>query len=179
MKELIVSVKTEIHCSDGKVFVTLRKKDSIIDLEAWAIEREHTQIFPIVKIRQFLILNNGNEIALPIDEVLNLLPDQTGVLVVFNKEPSKFSEVKEEPYFFKQPHNAAIYNIDGSLRFRLKNPLGEGTFILGINGSSPIKYPECLGVLVKSLNEQTSFVSLFALDCNSPNLTDAQQEIKY
>jgi hypothetical protein len=72
-----------------------------------------------------LELSDDTRTILSTTEIAHILPDRTGVLVLFDSnKPAPARSVH-----FVAPNNAAIFNADGSLRFQLKNPWGEeGTF---------------------------------------------------
>ena len=77
---------------------------------------------PCRKLRVVFELDDQVRIAAPFTEIANILPDRTGVLVVFDENPPTPGHGVE---YFSVPDNAAVFNADGSLRFRLKNPCGE------------------------------------------------------
>lgn len=179
MTALINAIQKFIHCSDGTVFSEKRSlRNNSIDFEAWAFERKHIERYPIVSIKQLLILDDDREIPIPMHEVLVILPDRTGVLAIFGQEPSKFSESKVNPWFFEFPNNAAIYNADGSLRFQLKIPLGIGDYIGVVHtGTMPNKYKDNLGVLVGTIGHDPEW--LCAVDPNDPYLIATGQWVRY
>ncbi|MGJ7542048.1 hypothetical protein [Variovorax sp. LT1R16] len=80
---------------------------------------------PVIRLSTALDLNDGTRTLLPVDEIAHLLPDRTGVFVVFLE--NKRSRVGFTS--FCGSHNAAIFDANGTLRFQLKNPYGEhGSF---------------------------------------------------
>ena len=76
---------------------------------------------PRVRLRTMMELNDGSRINLPANETAHILPDAPGVLVLF--DDGVFPG--DDSLSFPAPGNAAIFNSDGSLRFRLKNPEGK------------------------------------------------------
>ncbi|MGO4391882.1 hypothetical protein AB4Z46_11060 [Variovorax sp. M-6] len=111
---------------------------------------------PVVRLETQVELSDGSRRGLGVGGIAHLLPDHTGVLVVFvsAKPPAGL-------IFFDAPNNAAIFNADGSLRFQLKNPWGEhgsfravvsnplpnGSFELGVR-ACPRSYPVCEDVYI-------------------------------
>ena len=71
-----------------------------------------------------LLLSNQALVQLPADEIAHILPDRTGVLVVFDATTPPVIEGLPD---FHSPHNAAIFNADGRLRFRLN--VSQGLYI--------------------------------------------------
>ncbi len=102
-------------------------------------------------------LDIGERVLLSTNEIADILPDRTGVLVVFGLSKTPPLDM----ILFGPPHNAAIFNADGSLRFQLKNPWGEagvfravvqnhrsdGSVELGVR-ACPKSYPVCETVYV-------------------------------
>jgi hypothetical protein len=101
--------------------------------------------------------DDNSRVLLPVDEIAHILPDKTGVLVIFdrNRQPP------EGLTYCPPPNNAAIFNADGSLRFQLQNPFGvwgsfraalhnrraDGVIELGVR-VCPSDYPACETVYV-------------------------------
>jgi hypothetical protein len=75
-------------------------------------------IRPIREIQIVCVLEDGARVVFPFMDIAAILPDRTGVLVVFS------GNYKSEMQF-AEPDNAAIFNADGTLRFRLENPWRE------------------------------------------------------
>lgn len=76
----------------------------------------------LLKYEKKIVYEGGGEYILPISDVINVMSDRFGFLVLFNENPARFSKEKEFPWFFERPNNAAIYNSDGSLRHQLIVP---------------------------------------------------------
>lgn len=72
-------------------------------------------------VRNILLLDDGSEVDLPVMQIAEILPDCIGVMVIFD---AKKPPVIEGSPDFHAPHNAAIFNADGGLRFRLSVPQG-------------------------------------------------------
>jgi hypothetical protein len=89
---------------------------------------------PLIKVRTTLKLDYGSRVILEVNDFPYLLPDRSGVFTVFSAEiPARGNFA-----YFPPPHNAAIFNADGSLRFQLKNPVGEdGIFRAVVSLSLP------------------------------------------
>ncbi|MFJ2711178.1 hypothetical protein ACIOZM_09820 [Pseudomonas sp. NPDC087346] len=136
----------------------------------------YAQEHKVISVRQALVLDSGVEVDIPIHEPLNILPDRTGVLVVFNKVPSKFSR-PQAPWFFAFPHNAAIYNADGSLRFQLHSREGESSYIGAIHCGAMPEHPEMLGVLIGTVGHDPEW--LYLVDPGSPELIPTGKWIRY
>lgn len=112
---------------------------------------------PLRKLQVICELDNGGRIAMPFTEIAAILPDRTGVLVVFPEDP----QPDQSDVAFQVPDNAAIFNADGTLRFRMKNPCGkdgsfricadihkaDGTRQLGVR-ACPTDWPTCDQVYV-------------------------------
>ena len=112
---------------------------------------------PRVKLRTVIELEDGLRVILPTNEIAYILPDKSGVLVLFDDDKS----VQDGCISFSAPGNAAIFNSDGSLRFGLKNPegkdahfravvsltLSDGSEGIGVR-ACPKVYPACEYVYV-------------------------------
>ena len=70
---------------------------------------------PVKEIQIACELDDGKRIVFPFMDIAAILPDRTGVLVVFSGQDKSGA-------YFPEPDNAAIFNADGTLRFRLENP---------------------------------------------------------
>lgn len=68
---------------------------------------------PLGKIESFVILTDGKRVSLPFCGIAYRIPDHTGVVAIF--EPGQYLNPQGED-MFARPHNAAIFNADGSLR---------------------------------------------------------------
>lgn len=68
---------------------------------------------PKGEVESFLILTDGNRVSLPFCGVAYRIPDHTGVVAIF--EPGQYLNTQGAD-MFARPHNAAIFNADGSLR---------------------------------------------------------------
>jgi hypothetical protein len=130
----------------------------------------------VVALRQRLVLDSGAEVDIPIFGTLHILPDRTGVLVIFEKEPSRLG-VSHAPWFFSFPNNAAIYNVDGSLRHQLCNPYGKNSYIGAIHSGAMPDHPDKLGVLIGTVGHEPEW--LYLVDPNSPQLISTGKWIRY
>ncbi|HSX93411.1 MAG TPA: hypothetical protein VLG41_10850 [Hydrogenophaga sp.] len=68
---------------------------------------------PKKEIEAALILDDGTYVSFPFCELAWILPDRTGVLVIF--KPGSYTH-PDGSDIFPCPNNAAIYNADGSIR---------------------------------------------------------------
>lgn len=85
------------------------------------------------KLQIVLACSNGVRVKLPFSEIPEILPDRSGVVVIF----SRGQYIKEDGTdYFPEPDNAVVFNADGSLRFQVKNPEGLDTSFSGFNGST-------------------------------------------
>lgn len=80
-------------------------------VEAWASADQLPH--PLKQVNSFLILTDGARITLPFCGIAYRTPDHTGVVAIF--EPGQYLNAQGED-MFPRPHNAAIFNADGSLR---------------------------------------------------------------
>ena len=177
MMQLISEVRTRREFDDGQLLEQFVRWDGVCTgFDELKKNMIYAQEHRVVSVKQVLVLNSGVEISMPVHERLNLLPDRTGVLVVFDKEPSKFS-CPEAPWFFGFPNNAAIYNADGSLRFQLYNPEGENSYIGAIHTGAMPDHPDTLGVLVGTVGHDPEW--LYLVDCNSPEIISTGKWIRY
>lgn len=97
---------------------------------------------PREKICTALELDTGARINLPTNEIAHILSDRTGVLVLFSSKRI----LSEECIAYPAPDNAAIFNADGSLRFRLKNPHGEQGHFRAVTNNTAKDGSPALGV---------------------------------
>lgn len=72
---------------------------------------------PVEKLGTVLIDQDGRKVGLPFDELAWLLPDKTGVLVIFRSGAYVLPDGSD---VFPAPNNAAIYNADGNLRCQVQ-----------------------------------------------------------
>jgi hypothetical protein len=69
-------------------------------------------------VQSFLVLDNDVEIRLPFKNSPYILPDRSGVLVIFS--PGSYVDAQGRD-IFAAPNNAAIFNADGSLRCQVQS----------------------------------------------------------
>ncbi|MFJ2711180.1 hypothetical protein ACIOZM_09830 [Pseudomonas sp. NPDC087346] len=177
MTALINKIITVLELENGVVFERFVRWDGVRtcfeDIKKYIL---CSGKYEVIKRRQYLVLDNGAEVEIPVHEVLNLLPDRTGVLVVFAEEPSKFN-CPEFPWFFNFPNNAAIYNADGSLRFQLQSSHGEGSYIGAVHYAAMPNNPDALGVLVGSVGHDPEW--LYLVGPNSLKLIPTGKWVRY
>jgi hypothetical protein len=149
MSGLIIQTGSVFESADGKQAEVIYEGSDEDGLDKW--KRIESLKKPRKLLETFMILNDGYRVRIPVKQVPHILPDKTGVLVIFEESES------ESSYFisFDYPDNAAIFNADGSLRFRLKNPWkssasfrrvqlisDDGTTKLGVR-ACPMNAPNC------------------------------------
>lgn len=112
---------------------------------------------PRMQFQTAIELDDGTRVLLPTNEIAHILPDRSGVLVLFKADDAPQGELMH----YAPPNNAAIFNADGSLRFQLQNPWGkygsfravlhnrrpDGVIELGVR-ACPMSYPVCETVYV-------------------------------
>lgn len=174
-KFFIKDILRKVTCDDGSIFVMSNifsvGKDRYLHLQHRC---------EIVSIEHCVLLDNNKEIHIPVSNVIELLPDRTGFVIIYKKQPNKFSEATSYPWFFKYPNNAAVYNADGSLRFQihLTDNLESSLYIESFAQES-IEHPDKNSVTINSTtNPIYSFYTLFAVDPNSPQLIETGQQIR-
>lgn len=177
MKRLVEEIRTKKITLDGKVFEDFFDwKGNMTELEVRKAQAAYFEIHPIVKVEKYIVLDGGQQVILPFVNIPKILPDRTGVLVVFEQHPSKFS-CCEAPWFFDFPSNAAIYNADGSLRFQLHNPAGSDSYIGAVHTGAMPDHPDTLGVLVGTVGHDPEW--LYLVDCNNPEIISTGKWIRY
>lgn len=77
----------------------------------WSVMDDLKQPIRVVETR--LLLDTGETVSLPFKEFAYLLPDRSGVLVIFKPGGHTRPDGSD---IFACPNNAAIFNADGSLR---------------------------------------------------------------
>jgi len=176
VSQLISEIRTKWEFDDGLLFESFCRWDGTsTSFEDTKKNMLYALEHPVVRFEQYLVLEHGVEVRLPISETPYFLEDRTGVLVVFNEEPSKFS-TPEFPWFFNYPDNAAIYNADGSLRFQLRSH-GIGSYIGAVHHTTTPENPNALGVLVGSLGHDPEWVYL--VDPDNPKLISTGKWVRY
>ncbi|UDF33546.1 UNVERIFIED_ORG: hypothetical protein LHJ69_13025 [Shinella sp. XGS7] len=85
---------------------------SLVDAIQASLDRRNLEP-PKGAVESFLILTDGTRVTLPFCGIAYRTPDHTGVVAIF--EPGQYLNAQGED-MFPRPHNAAIFNADGSLR---------------------------------------------------------------
>lgn len=102
-------------------------------------------------------------------------------LCIYGKEPGEFNAVKQPPWYFPPPNNAAIYYSDGTLKHQLISPIqDEGWYI---DRTWYMDYPEGtwrskyngFGFIVA--NDSRYPQGVFCLYDSTPNLVLTSYEI--
>ena len=177
MSSLIKEIKTIWEFEGGIVFEQFVRWDGArTSFEEIRKNMANAKGYVFKRLKRFLVLDNDTRIFIPVKEIPHILPDRTGVLVIFEEKPSKLN-CSEEACFFECPNNAAIYNADGSLRFQLQSPYGIGSYIGAVHHTVLQDYPDSLGVLVGSIGHQPEW--LCSIDSNSPKLIPTGKWIRY
>lgn len=177
MVDLIERVRKVVLHADGKVsesFYDWQGRGT--DFEVRKAQGQHVSVSKVVEIRTYLVSDSGSEALFRGAGFPCILPDRTGVLVVFDDKPSKF-DCPDAPWFFGFPHNAAIYNVDGSLRYQLENPHGEGSYIGAVHQDITQDAQPALGVLVNEIGKNPEFLCL--VDPESSKLISTWKWIRY
>lgn len=133
---------------------------------------------PILPLGSELWLTDGRQIKLPFSALPWMLPDRTGVVVLF--ESGEYTHLDGSDVFSK-PNNAAIYNADGSLRFQLRLPEGEyrAGRIGGIHsGGMPSRFDGMMAVVVAT-HPDAPPEWVYAIDPNSPELIPTGQWVRW
>ena len=149
---------------------------------------------PLGKIESFLILTDGTRVTLPFCGIAYRIPDHTGVVAIF--EPGQYLNTQGED-MFPRPHNAAIFNADGSLRCQVhfvggsernKNLIIERYFTRHINRKPPKHSYGPPGDLLEVPIVQFGFLigtkdappeSFYVLNCETGELTDGCFSVPY
>lgn len=148
--------------------IRLHKKKQGIEVLFWA---------------QKLIYEDGSEWVPPFSEDIQIInKDRTEFLVIFGEEPNSFSQIKEAPWYFPPPDNAAIYYSDGTLKHQITIPRhADGNFIFTEAGHS-VKYPHLKTVILEFTNPKINkggWYNLYAIDPDIPELIYTGQMIKW
>lgn len=138
------------------------------------------QKIKIVESKKKIIYQDGSEYILPVTASMQVLSDRSGFIIIYDVKPGKFSQETTYPWFFEPPHNAAVYNADGSLRFQLKSPWVTNNAYIFMFQQSSGKYPNYPSVIIRDDRMgNASFFELFAVDPNNPELIPTGQEIRH
>jgi len=131
---------------------------------------------PVIVLGSELWLDGDERIRLPFEAQASILPDRTGVLVLF--KPGEYTH-PDGTDVSPQPNNAAIYNADGSLRFQLKFPDGDHSGRIGgvHSGSMPDRFEGMMGVVAGSAKGDPEWV--YAVNPNNPELIPTGQWVRW
>ncbi|MDD0968586.1 MULTISPECIES: hypothetical protein [Pseudomonas] len=177
MNNLVCCVRNEIVHADGTVFERFYDwQGCSTDFEVEMKQLRHINVSPVVDMVTFIVKEDGAEVRFLAAGIPYILPDRTGVLVVFQQEPNRF-KCPKAPWFFGYPNNAAIYNADGSLRFQLCNPYGEGSYIGAMHSGAMPGHPNSVGVLVGTVGHDPEW--LYLVDSDNPKLIPTGKWIRY
>lgn len=192
MSTLIAQTGELLRGSDGKTAEVLfdgKKTDAV---EAWADARNLIQ--PVKAIESFLILTNGTRVTLPFNGICYRIPDHKGVVAIF--KPGQYLNAQGEDVY-PCPHNAAIFNADGSLRCQVhfaggaernKELIIERYFTRHITRKPPKNKYSPLGDLLDTPIVQFGFLvgtkdappeSFYILNTETGELTDGMYSVPY
>jgi len=135
---------------------------------------------PVVNVGSELWLDDGRKIRFPFSAQPKILPDQTGVVVIFDDGKRKYTH-PDGTDVFPAPNNAAIYNADGSLRFQLRfASRAVVNRIAGVHSGAIVspKFKGMMGVVVASHPEaQPEWV--YVIDPSQPELISTGQWVRW
>ena len=174
-KLLMKDVLRKIFCNDGASYIVSTAHS--VGKDRYPHLRNGCEI---VCLEQYVLLDNDKEILIPVSNIVEILPDRTGFVVIYDNKPNKFSEATSYPWFFEYPNNAAVYNADGSLRFQIKitNNPDSDLYIMGFAQPS-IEHPDKVSVIINSTTHpEYGFHQLYAVDPCSPQLIETKQQIR-
>jgi len=135
---------------------------------------------PVVNVGSELWLDDGRKIRFPFSAQPKILPDQTGVVVIFDDGKRKYTH-PDGTDVFPAPNNAAIYNADGSLRFQLRIPLGHIVDrIAAIHGGAIVspKFKDMMGVLIAT-DKRGPPEYVYVIDPSQPELISTGQWVRW
>ncbi|MBK5529028.1 hypothetical protein JFT91_14385 [Pseudomonas sp. TH08] len=177
MIDLVACIKNKVVHADGSVFESFYDwQGHRTDFEVEMAQVKYRRVSEAVELRTYIVSDKGSEIIFSAAGIPCILPDRTGVLVVFDEESSELDS-PYAPWFFVYPHNAAIYNTDGTLRFQLHNPHGKGSYIGAIHSGAMPEHPNTLGVLIGTVGHDPEW--LYLVDPETPKLIPTGKWIRY
>ena len=133
---------------------------------------------PLRIVETYVELEDGTKVSFKFDEIARIIPDRTGVLVIF--EPGSYTH-PDGTDVFPAPNNAAIYNADGSLRFQLRIPLGHIVDrIAAIHGGAIVspKFKDMMGVLIAT-DKRGPPEYVYVIDPSQPELISTGQWVRW
>lgn len=147
-----------VYCGEhGDIDQRWRAVDSLVD--------------PVKKIAVYIEMSDGSRVRLPFLQMAEILPNGGGVVAVF--APGQY--LSDEGFDkFSPPDNAAVFNLDGSLRFVVRNPFGAGTSFQGFTGGTFDIVTEVGEFRIAVIDDDPSadFVYSFLYDGVSPDIKD-------
>ncbi|WP_166217426.1 hypothetical protein [Pseudomonas atagonensis] len=177
MIDLVVRIKNVVVHADGTVFESFYDwQGNSTDFEVEMAQFKYGHVSKVVELRTYIVSDKGSEVLFSAAGIPCILPDRTGVLVVFDEKPSSLDS-PDAPWFFAYPHNAAIFNVDGTLRFQLYNPNGKGSYIGAIHSGAMPEHPDTLGVLIGTVGHEPEW--LYLVDSETPKLIPTGKWIRY
>ena len=188
-RSLISKVGLVKRAWDGQEATVFTDGDNRDGVERWAAVQALPE--PRVEVATELCLENLQRVRLPFTELAWVLPDRTGVVVIFKKGSYVNADGSD---VFPMPNNAAIYNADGSLRCQVQfsgatasadyiierpftRTITHKTLPIGRRGE-PIDPPIVqFGVLVGTRDQPPE--KFFVLNTESGELTDGLFTVPY
>lgn len=108
---------------------------------------------PKQEIETALVLDDGTYVSLPFTELAWILPDRTGVLIIFNPGSHTHPDGSD---VFPYPNNVAIFNADGSIRCRVQFadvPVLSTRYVVGLPFTRTVTHEELpIGRLGEPIN---------------------------
>jgi len=147
---------------------------------------------PTHTVETRLLLDTGEVISLPLKDFAYLLPDRSGVLVIF--KPGSYTH-PDGSDIFPFPNHAAIFNADGSLRCQVRfagAPERSASYVIGLPFTRTITHKELpigrrgepidppivqFGVLVGTKEHPPE--SFYVLNTETGELTDGLFTVPY
>jgi hypothetical protein len=173
MKQKLVSKTAIVIRASNNVCATVFINGDGVELSESFSKIKHLPV-PMKTIASELWLDSGEVIRLPYNDSSYIIPDRTGVLMIFSDNSEGLKE-------FPKPNNAAIYNADGSLRFQLKAPKDwpidriHGVHVSKISSGKNAGMMEVL-IASSSLGPPDC---AWILNPNQPELIPTYQDVRY
>ena len=173
MKQKLVSKTAIVIRASNNVCATVFINGDGVELSESFSKIKHLPV-PMKTIASELWLDSGEVIRLPYNDSSYIIPDRTGVVMIFSDNSEGLKE-------FPKPNNAAIYNADGSLRFQLKIPKNwtvDRICGLHANSINSGEYAGMMKVLIatSSLHQPDC---AWVIDPSQPELIPINQYVRY
>lgn len=94
MKEILIEeILIKSTCDDGQSFI----ESSADHSKGSELYNHLSEGHKVISSKRYIKLGNGQEIFIPVSNVIELLPGRTGFVIIYKKQPSKFSEATSYP----------------------------------------------------------------------------------